>query len=201
MRLPALGGPLLGLLVLFGPVGALPCGGSSTGPEGLFSADRAPFSSDDLAEARIREGLLRYNRRLHPAAARTYGEYTVAYGRMCRVDPFLLAGILVVESRGDPEARSPVAHGLMQIHWNVHQDFIRSRFPFIQTAEDARIPSNNLLLGAFFLRRFLDACGGDEREALFRYLGARSERYAAAVQEARERLASTDPFFLVRLDP
>lgn len=201
MRRAVLGGLLLELLLLSGTVGAFPCEGAPTAPEKTFSADPSPFSSDDLTEARIREGLLRYNRRLHPAAARAYGEYAVAYGRMCRVDPFLLAGILVVESRGDAEAQSPVAHGLMQINWEVHQNLVRSRFPFIQTAEDARIPSNNLLLGAFFLRRFLDVCGGNEEEALFRYLGARSSRYAAAVREARNRLASTDPLFLVRLDP
>lgn len=161
----------------------------------------ATFSADDLLAARIREGLMRQNNALHPAAARQYGEYIVAYSHMIRIDPFLLAGILVVESHGDAEAQSPVAHGLMQINWEVHRHLIRSRFPFIRTAEDARIPSNNLLLGAFLLRRFLDACHGNEREALFRYLGARSEQYVARVQEAQRALSATDPLFLVRLDP
>ncbi|HOU33018.1 MAG TPA: transglycosylase SLT domain-containing protein [Synergistaceae bacterium] len=193
---------LLGMVLWGGGIGgSLPGEGVLVVPEEGPPEASAPFSSEDLMEARIRQGLLFYNRRLHPAAARAYGEYAVAYGRMCRIDPFLLAGVLVVESRGDPEARSPVAHGLMQINWEVHKDLIRSRFPFIQTAEDARIPSNNLLLGAFLLRRYLDACGGREEEALYRYLGARSPRYVAAVQEARHRLASTDPLFLVRLDP
>jgi soluble lytic murein transglycosylase-like protein len=108
------------------------------------------------------------------AAARRHG-----------VDPDLLAIVVLVESGGDPSARSPMgARGLMQLMPKTAAKIAEERG--LSDHDEARLddPDYNLDLGAYFLAHQLDQWGSVELAAAAYNGGERAvERWLAGEGE------------------
>ncbi len=90
----------------------------------------------------------------------------------------VLMGIVCVESGFDPAAISNRnARGLMQVHWPTWKRYFSSPME----AHDLR---RNLAVGTGILRLYMRRSNNDLRRALYRYLGARDDRYADRVIES-----------------
>jgi beta-lactamase regulating signal transducer with metallopeptidase domain len=82
------------------------------------------------------------------------------------VDPALLAIVTLVESLGDPEARSPGgALGLMQLMPSTAQSIANERHLSGYSKSQLLDPAYNLDLGAWYLARQLAASGSDSSSA------------------------------------
>ena len=87
----------------------------------------------------------------------------------------VLMGIVRVESGFDPSAISDKnARGLMQVHWPTWKRYFSS-------PEEAHDLRRNLTVGTGILRLYMRRSNNDLRQALYRYLGARDDRYADKV--------------------
>lgn len=87
----------------------------------------------------------------------------------------VLMGIIRVESAFDPEAVSPKnARGLMQVHWPTWKRCFAS-------PGEAHDLHKNLLVGTGILRLCMRQSDNDLRRALYKYLGAKDDRYADMV--------------------
>ncbi len=84
----------------------------------------------------------------------------------------VIMGIMRVESGFNPDAVSGKnARGLMQVHWPTWNRYFSSQ-------EEAHDPNRNLSVGAHILRQYMTRSNNDLRSALYRYLGAKDDRYA-----------------------
>lgn len=83
----------------------------------------------------------------------------VRAARASELDPFLLAGLVYAESRGRPDAVSSAgAEGLCQVKPATAREVAaRLRIP----GAPPYAPADNLRIGADYLRRNVDAWGGD----------------------------------------
>jgi hypothetical protein len=87
----------------------------------------------------------------------------------------VLMGIVRVESGFDPSAISNKnARGLMQVHWPTWKRYFSS-------PEEAHDLRRNLTVGTGILRLYMRRSNNDLRQALYRYLGVRDDRYADKV--------------------
>ncbi len=129
-----------------------------------------------------------HNRELSYNRAMEYASYVIEAARRYSVDPALIAGLVIRESRGRANARSKYAVGLMQIYWRVHRKSIRAQFPHIQTQADVMKPRNNVFVGTWLFSGYLRASQGDVKKALSRYLGAKNDRYISQVQGYRQQI-------------
>jgi len=90
----------------------------------------------------------------------------------------VLMGIVHVESGFDPAAISNKdARGLMQVHWPTWKRYFSS-------PEEAHDLHRNLSVGTAILRLYMRQSNNDLRLALYKYLGARDDRYADKVIES-----------------
>jgi soluble lytic murein transglycosylase len=106
-----------------------------------------------------------------------------------RVDPVMIRAVIAVESKGDPDALSPVgAQGLMQLMPDT-ATWTANRLSPGWTDPDVWNPRTNIRLGAAYLRYCLDECGGEPEWAAACYHGG-----PARVRRLREAAGSpTDP--------
>ncbi len=172
---------LVGVL-LAGP--SLACGHAATEPGISWAAVPLPE-----ADASARERIVRYG----PLVERT--------ARRFGLDPALVAGLVWVESRFDPAARSRAgAVGLMQLMPRTARGIAaRLGHPVRR-----RNPRSNLEAGCYYLRSMLDRFDGDVRWALAAYhagpgnarryrrrgrMSPATARYVRRVLEARRRFA------------
>jgi len=87
----------------------------------------------------------------------------------------VLMGIIRVESGFDPEAVSQKnARGLMQVHWPTWKRYFTS-------PGEAHDLHRNLSVGTGILRLYMEQSNNDLRRALYKYLGAKDDRYADTV--------------------
>ncbi|MHB8109897.1 MAG: lytic transglycosylase domain-containing protein [Syntrophorhabdaceae bacterium] len=87
----------------------------------------------------------------------------------------VLIGIVRVESGFNPDAvSSKNARGLMQVHWPTWKRYFTS-------PEDVHNLNRNLHVGTGILRLYMQQSNNDLRRALYKYLGARDDRYADKV--------------------
>lgn len=90
----------------------------------------------------------------------------------------VLMGIVHVESGFNPAAISNRnARGLMQVHWPTWKRYFSS-------PEEAHDLHRNLAIGTGILRLYMRQSNNDLRRALYKYLGARDDRYADKVIES-----------------
>ncbi len=95
-----------------------------------------------------------------PAAVRRHEDAIAAAARQHGVDPGLLAIMVYTESRGRPEARSPVgARGLLQIMPSTAAEIARARGLPPPSLERLHDPGYNLDLGAWYMARQLERFG------------------------------------------
>lgn len=89
--------------------------------------------------------------------------YTLEAAEANRISPYVIAGVMVIESRFDPCASSErgMCYGLMQLH----RDTAKS------LGVDRRDPRQNIHGGAQVLARLLKKHGGDLRAAVGAYNG------------------------------
>lgn len=87
----------------------------------------------------------------------------------------VIMGIIRVESGFDPHAVSQKdARGLMQVHWPTWKRYFSSQ-------EEAHDLNRNLSVGTAILRLYMGSSNNNLRSALYKYVGARDDRYADRV--------------------
>ncbi len=87
----------------------------------------------------------------------------------------VIMGIIKVESGFNPDAVSGKnARGLMQVHWPTWKQYFSSQ-------EEVHDLNRNLSAGAAILRLYMMRSNNDLRTALYKYLGAKDDRYADRV--------------------
>jgi soluble lytic murein transglycosylase-like protein len=101
-----------------------------------------------------------------PPRVRAWETELVAAGQRHGVDPELLAIVALVESGGNPEAKSPVgAHGLLQLMPATAGDVARQRGLPEPTRAGLLEPDLNIDFGAYYLAQQLAAFEGVEEAA------------------------------------
>lgn len=87
----------------------------------------------------------------------------------------VIMGIIRVESGFNPKAVScKNARGLMQVHWPTWKQYFSSQ-------EEAHNLNRNLSVGTGILRLYMNKTNNNLRLALYKYLGAKDDRYADKV--------------------
>ena len=100
-----------------------------------------------------------------------YARWVVYYSARYRVPQIVLAGMVMQESSGKPDARSNCgAVGLTQIRWRFWGEMLQDA-GIAQTETDLLIPEVSIEAGACILRYLLDKYDGDLQEALKHYSG------------------------------
>ncbi len=95
-----------------------------------------------------------------PDTVQVWEERLVAAGARWRVDPALLAIVMLVESGGNPAARSPAgAVGLMQVMPATAGDIARLRGLAALSSRQLVDPETNIEFGAWYLARQLASFG------------------------------------------
>ena len=150
------------------------------------SAIRKDKQGEFYDTQRITAGILSRNKSIDTETAFRYAKLLVAAGKEFNLSPYLLAAIMIVESNGDRFAASRVAHGLMQINWNVHRSNISKAFPHIKTLQDLLLPENNIRVGAWLFSWHMKTSRKDLTKSLSLYLGGNSIKYTEKV--LREKL-------------
>ncbi|MGI6076124.1 MAG: transglycosylase SLT domain-containing protein [Pyramidobacter sp.] len=139
-----------------------------------------------------------YNTKLGKARAEEYARYVMEAARRYDIAPSLIAAMIVKESHAKANARSKYAVGLMQVYWKLHRNTIKKQFPHITTEKALMEPRNNIMVGTWIFSRYLKSCGGNEKKALQRYLGANTGRYVSQVMQYRKRFNERMNFNLQR---
>ncbi len=115
-----------------------------------------------------------YFRRVSPkvtaANASLYAGYIERYSQQYKVDPFLVAAILVKESTVKANAVSRGNYGLMQINWKANGPWIRRTFS-ISDKNQVLSPDNNIRIGTCIIASKIRDTRGDVDKALDRYRG------------------------------
>lgn len=108
------------------------------------------------------------------------------------VDPEVLAIMMLVESSGDPNAKSPAgAVGLMQIMPQTGISIAQERHIADFNAEKLADPATNIDFGAWYLARQVDTFGKDQAPAQKVELAAAA--YNGGTERVREYLAGSKP--------
>lgn len=97
------------------------------------------------------------------------------------ISPYTVLSVIQVESNFDPQAKSSVASGLMQINLSAWKDF------FNIDEEKIFEIDYNITLGCKILRHYLDESKGDLAKALYLYnngYGFHNEKYVPKVQSS-----------------
>lgn len=124
--------------------------------------------------------------------AEEYATYVIKHAKYYNLDPFIIAAIIGKESTVNFMARSKVAHGLMQIHWNVHKDNILKSFGSrVKTLRDIYYPSTNILIGCWIFADCMKKSNNKLPDALSRYYGAKSNEYINAILSDYSEMASS----------
>ncbi len=171
---PALVAALALALLVAGCLASLPGSESESEPQPDAPATAALSATPNSPEApkwQLPAGIAPYQDLFHRA------------GCQHGVDPELLAAVALVESNGDPTARSPMgAVGLMQLMPSTAERIAVERGLLDHSTSKLEDPSYNLDLAAWYLARQLDAFGQGAPEAVA------IERAAAAYNGGPARL-------------
>jgi soluble lytic murein transglycosylase-like protein len=128
------------------------------------------------------------NKHLGAERAESYAHYVLEAAHTFGVDPFLIAAIIIKESRVRDSAKSRVAYGLMQINWKVHRHNIGKAFSHIRTLTEMMKPKNNILVGTYIFSCYLSSSNGDLGRALLKYYGGKNVKYVNKIYSYRHEL-------------
>lgn len=104
---------------------------------------------------------------------------TFEEARKNKLSPYTVLSVIQVESNFDPEAKSSVAHGLMQINLGAWRNYFKINEKKILDID------YNIELGCKILRHYLDETRGDLARALYLYNNGyafHNEKYVPKVQ-------------------
>lgn len=146
-------------------------------------------SSESKIEKQLASFYRKYNKSLSQEQTRQMAQSTVQHCAKYKVDPALLAGIIIVESRANPRAKGGRNVGLCQINWPVHAKSVKKKFPQIKSEKDMFVADNNIAVGAWILSGYLERAGGSETKALGSYLGRHNAKYIKKVQSLRKEVS------------
>lgn len=131
--------------------------------------EQAVDSSPDV------EALTTLFARYRHADAPNFARWVVYYSAEYRVPQIVLAGMVMQESSGRPDARSNCgAVGLTQIRWKFWGTMLR-KMKIATKESDLHNPRIAIEAGACILRYLLDKYDGDLQEALKHYSGNATE--------------------------
>ncbi len=162
---------------------------------GVRQAIAAPFSSSREFKAmqsgrsprdqrKRMQAIESFFRRTNPSLSATnasrYAGLIEKYAQHYKVDPFLVAAILVKESTVKPNAVSKGNYGLMQVNWKANGPWIRKTFP-VRTTAQLLEPENNIRIGTHILASNIQRAGGDVDKGLDRYRGRSLSSYRNSV--------------------
>lgn len=136
----------------------------------------------ELKEEVITDYFISANKFLPEDEANRYAKAVMLSANKFKVDPFLVASIIVKESTVNYMARSSVAHGLMQIHWAVHKKTILNAFGSrVNEVRDIYVPETNIDIGTWILSNYIKSADGNIRVALGKYYGKQDGNYINGV--------------------
>lgn len=135
-----------------------------------------------------------YNPKLSAKSANRYAEIVVAAAKKYKIDPYVIAGIIIHESTVNNKAVSKGGdYGLMQVRWNVHEKAIKKEFPKVKKAKDMFDARTNIFYGTEIYAYCASKTSTTEG-ALLRY-SAGSQKLAnkvlATVKELKAREKNT----------
>ena len=122
----------------------------------------------------------RKNSKIPSQTLTQYAQLIDAVSAKYKLDPFLIAAIMVKESTMREKAVSKGNYGLMQINWNANKSWITKTFP-IRSKQDLLVPTNNVKIGAHILAANIRKTGGDVDKGLDRYRGRSLPSYRNSV--------------------
>lgn len=129
------------------------------------------ITKEDKAQIAI-EKFIEANSTLNKKAAKEYSSLITKYAKEHSVDPFLIAGLMKVESQFDRYAVSDAgALGLTQIMPRWHREKIRKlseRFGYFNPFE----PEHNIAMGTMIYAEYKQLSKGNRVNALLRYNGS-----------------------------
>jgi len=119
-----------------------------------------------------------HNRYLDSTTASEYAKIIKSTSEEYGEDPFVIAALIVVESRAKHDARSKGGDfGLMQVRWRVHKNKLTQKFPTIKTESDMFKPVENILAGTEILSNYKKYANGDIEIAMKAYSGGSSSHW------------------------
>lgn len=119
--------------------------------------------------------------------ATEYSRHIWDASELYKVDPFLVAAVVCVESEGRADAVAHSRVGLMQVNVQENMAWITRHFPKIKTVDDLLKVRNNVMAGTFALSAAMQGTE-DVRAALFNYLGRTDERQAEKILDVVRRM-------------
>ena len=123
--------------------------------------------------------LKQHNRYLDSVTAIEYAKIIKSTSEKYGEDPFVIAALIVVESRAKHDAKSKDGDfGLMQVRWRVHKNKLIQKFPTINTESDMFKPVENILAGTEILSNYKKYANGDIEIAMKAYSGGSSTHWA-----------------------
>lgn len=117
-----------------------------------------------------------------------YAQLIEATSAKYKLDPFLVAAIMVKESTMRERVVSKGNYGLMQINWNANKSWIKKTFP-VRSKDDLLVPANNVKIGAHILAANIRRTGGDVDKGLDRYRGRSLASYRNSVHSHYRAMA------------
>jgi soluble lytic murein transglycosylase-like protein len=119
--------------------------------------------------------------------ATEYSRHIWDASELYKVDPFLVAALVCVESEGRADAVSHSRVGLMQVNVQENMAWITRHFPKVKTVDDLLKARNNVMAGTFALSAAMGS-SEDVRSALFKYLGTEDERQVGKILDVVGRM-------------
>jgi hypothetical protein len=93
-------------------------------------------------------------------------------------DPFIIAALVIVESRVKHDALSKGGDfGLMQIRWRVHKNKLIQKYSTINTESDMFKPKENIMAGTEIFSNYRKSADGDIQRAMVAYSGGSSTHW------------------------
>lgn len=134
-------------------------------------------------KAKIANVIMNANNALGDEVAYQYAGFIMEAADVYRLDPGLILGVMLTESRGNRSAANKSgAVGLMQVMWRVHKDSIKQHFDNIDDRADMFVAKNNIMVGSWILKGYIER-GGSISSGLHSYLGGSSYSYHKKIRK------------------
>lgn len=131
----------------------------------------------DMSRNNIIKVLGMANNNLSEKTKSVYADYIITASKKFKLNPALVAGIVIAESTGNVTSVSSAgAKGLMQVMWSVHGKSLNKKFGY-NTAKDLHDPVKGLTAGCWIFKGYLERKDNNIRKALSAYLGTSQSGY------------------------
>ena len=131
-----------------------------------------------MEHKQIASAICSVNGRLQRSEANMYAEHIIDASERFSINPAIVTGVMLIESRGNRYAVSKLgAVGLMQVMWDIHGNTLKRKFPEIEDRSDMFEARNSIMAGTWILKGHLERNNNDLSTALSKYLGIRSSYY------------------------